>query len=144
MKYLLLTSLSLLLTSCSKTENRWYDEELVQKGEIVFKTHCASCHGEKAQGLYKDWQEPLADGNYPPPPLNGTAHAWHHPISILSQYVYFGGEKYGGVMPGFKGKISQKEAVAAIAYFQSFWSDEMYNTWLRNDGLDVKINFNKN
>jgi len=118
---------------------RWYSNELVQKGEIIFRSNCATCHGDQAQGLYKDWQETLPDGNLPPPPLNGSAHAWHHPISVLAHYIYNGGKKYGGVMPGFKGKISQTEAASTIAYFQSFWSDELYQIWLDNGGMDVEL-----
>lgn len=122
---------------------RWYSPKLVQEGETIFINSCASCHGQKAQGIHSDWREPLADGNYPAPPLNGSAHAWHHPISVLAQYVYNGGKKYGGVMPAFKGQLSQQEIVSTIAYFQSYWNDELYQKWLDNDGLDVKLNFNQ-
>ena len=123
----------------SEPTPRWYSASLAKSGERVFKDNCASCHGDKAQGIYSDWQETLPDGNYPPPPLNGTAHAWHHSISVLAQYIYNGGEKYKGVMPGFKGKLSHQEAASCIAYFQSFWSDNLYKKWLANGGMDVDL-----
>jgi len=118
---------------------RWYSGELIKTGKVIFKNNCASCHGDKAQGLHKDWKTPLEDGNYPPPPLNGTAHAWHHPISVLAHYIYNGGKKYGGVMPGFNGKISQTEAASAIAYIQSYWDDKLYQAWLDRGGMDVDL-----
>ena len=51
------------------------NEEL---GGKIFNNNCAVCHGQNASGPKGDWREKLADGSYPPPPLNGTAHTWHH------------------------------------------------------------------
>lgn len=143
MKFVSVVVFFIFSLSSVQAGERWYNKELVSLGEKTFRTHCSSCHGVQAQGLHKNWQEPLEDGNYPPPPLNGTAHAWHHPISVLAQYIFNGGKKYGGVMPGFKGILSQKDAVSTIAYFQNFWNDDLYMKWLENNGLDVRVNFNK-
>ena len=35
----------------------------------------------------------------------------------------------GGVMPGYGETLSRGEAHATIAYFQSFWSDDIYARW---------------
>lgn len=142
MKYLLLTSLLLFFAGCSadqtaKVEHseRWYTSEDVKVGQKVFLQNCAVCHGNQAQGLVADWKQTLADGSYPAPPLNGTAHAWHHPLKILLRTTQNGGVPLGGKMPGFKDKLSQSEQLAAIAYFQSFWPDKVYQAWLELDGL---------
>jgi hypothetical protein len=42
-----------------------------------------------------------------------------------------GGASYGGKMPSFKDRLSNKEIEAAIAYFQSFWLDKSYNLWIK-------------
>ena len=66
---------------------RWYSVEQIQTGSRVFQDECAQCHGAQAQGITADWRERLDDGSFPPPPLNGSAHAWHHPLSVLLQLI---------------------------------------------------------
>jgi mono/diheme cytochrome c family protein len=135
-----------LLVACERTEvfevtendaetGRWYSSELLGQGQQVFSQNCASCHGEQAQGLEANWRQRLADGSLPPPPLNGTAHAWHHPLSVLVQVISDGGIALGGKMPAFDEILSEEQKRAAIAYFQSFWSDEIYQQWLQMGGV---------
>lgn len=109
-------------------EGRWYTLSQVNLGKHVFNKNCARCHGEKAEKTI-NWKERLPDGSVPPPPLNGTAHAWHHPLNMLLQTIESGGKPFGGKMPPFKNKLTQEEKMAAIAYFQSFWSKEIYDGW---------------
>lgn len=124
------TSLSLLFltTTAYSGPDRWYSASQVGQGEQLFIQNCASCHGNKAEAT-SNWQKTLPNGKYPPPPLNGTAHAWHHPKKILERQVLQGGEKLGGWMPAFKGKLTDTEVDAVIAYFQSKWNDEIYMEW---------------
>lgn len=143
MKALLIIPLLLLLSGCSDGQKlnsdlsqRWYSNADIQTGQKIFANDCAVCHGDKAQGLTKDWKQTLADGTYSAPPLNGSAHAWHHPMKILLRTTQNGGVPLGGTMPGFKNKLSQSEQLAAIAYFQNFWSDEIYQIWLERGGLE--------
>ncbi len=113
---------------------RWYSDEQLQLGKQVFAQNCASCHGINAQGTF-NWKKPGADGSFPPPPLNGSAHSWHHPLKLLMRTIDQGGVPLGGKMPGFKDKLSKEEKLAAIAYFQSKWSDKIYNAWVKRGGL---------
>ncbi len=113
-------------------DGRRYTPEHVDLGRSLFSTHCANCHGASAEGT-ADWRKADANGNYPPPPLNGTAHAWHHPMPILEQTIAVGGDPFGGVMPGFAEMLSEDEARAVIAYFQSFWPDDIYARWQEID-----------
>ena len=135
----LLSSLLLLGSDAesaeSKLEGRWYTEAQLQSGQKIFLDNCAVCHGKQAQGLTPDWRKRQADGSFPPPPLNGTAHAWHHPLSLLRTTIREGGIRLGGTMQGFKGKLSNDEQLAAIAYFQSFWADEIYAQWAQRGGV---------
>jgi len=115
-----------------ETTDRWYTEPQVEQGQILFVSHCAACHGQRAEGT-TEWRKTDADGNYPPPPLNGTAHAWHHPRSQLAQTIASGGVSIGGVMPGFAETLTAEEIQATIAYFQHFWSDSIYARWQEID-----------
>lgn len=108
---------------------RWYTAEQAEQGHALFQMHCASCHGDQAQGLADDWRKADAQGNYPPPPLNGSAHAWHHPLAVLETTIKEGGIPLGGVMPGFADRLSDHEMRLTIAYFQSHWSGEIYARW---------------
>jgi len=107
---------------------RWYTEKQVQRGNAVFQTNCASCHKPDASGT-KDWQTPLENGKYPPPPLNGEAHAWHHSLQILRRAVNKGGIPLGGWMPAFEDKLSKQDVDDVLAWVQSNWSDEIYKLW---------------
>ncbi len=115
---------------------RWYSTQQVQDGRDVFGVQCAQCHGAEAQGVTVDWRQRFEDGSFPPPPLNGTAHAWHHPLTVLLQVINQGGVPLGGQMPAFADRLSDKDKLAAIAYFQSFWDDEVYLNWERMGGTD--------
>lgn len=125
--------IALLLLSVSHhasaaEHQRWYSERQVSEGEQLFLQNCASCHGRNAEST-PDWKQTDANGNYPPPPLNGTAHAWHHDLDLLRKTVREGGAKLGGQMPGFADRLSTAEIDSVIAYFQSKWPDELYERW---------------
>ncbi|MFK5882685.1 MAG: cytochrome c [Sulfurospirillum sp.] len=108
--------------------SRWYTQAQVIKGKKLFAANCASCHGLKAEKTV-NWRKKLPDGSYPPPALNGTAHAWHHSFAQLMAQINDGGEKYGGKMPAFRGALNDDEKKDIISYFQSFWNDKTYNSW---------------
>ena len=110
---------------------RWYTAEQVKNGSTIFFQNCAVCHGAKAQGLSADYRIPLADGSYPPPPLNGSAHAWHHPLNVLLDVIENGNAQRGGKMPSFKDRLSKEQRLEVIAYFQDFWGDNIYGNWAR-------------
>ena len=126
------------IASCTtedKVGGRWYSQAQVDAGGKVFAENCASCHGKSAQGKVANWKKPDADGNYPPPPLNGSAHAWHHPLSQLKRTVRQGGVPLGGQMPGFGDRLSEKEIESVLAWVQSHWPDEVYAAWVQRGGL---------
>ena len=138
--------LSFMLVACEPTvefnpnqidadTGRWYSESMRNQGQLVFSQNCASCHGDNAEGLAEDWRQRLADGSLPPPPLNGTAHAWHHPLPVLLQVIDEGGVAFGGKMPPFARLLTDEQKRSAVAYFQSFWSDEIYQQWLQMGGV---------
>ena len=40
-----------------------------------------------------------------------------------------GGAEYGGVMPGFGAVLDESQRHAIVAWFQSLWTDEIYEKW---------------
>lgn len=113
-------------------ETRWYTQEQVAAGALLYRDNCATCHKKNAEGT-PEWKTRDANGKLPPPPLNGTAHTWHHPLDVLRTVVRRGGVPLGGSMPGFAEKLDQQQIDAILAWVQSHWSDEIYAIWRERD-----------
>ncbi|HKL19780.1 MAG TPA: cytochrome c [Halalkalibaculum sp.] len=112
------------------TEGRWFTKKQFELGKIVFSENCARCHGEYGQSIVENWKRPNPDGSFPPPPLNGSAHTWHHPFEVLMRTINDGGAPVGGTMPAFGDSLSNEEKIAVIAYFQSLWDNKTYERWV--------------
>ena len=108
------------------------DAGQLARGAKIYKANCAVCHGGRAQGTM-NWQKPGLDGKYPPPPIDGSAHAWHHPTAVLKDVIANGTQRIGGNMPPWRDKISEADIEAVIVYFQSLWPDEIYHAWADMD-----------
>lgn len=119
----------LLATETEAKHDRWYRDEQVDQGRILFQKHCAQCHGARGESM-ENWHRLGADGFLPPPPLNGQGHSWHHKLPLLRRIIRRGGD-YGGRMPAFGHKLSSQEIDAVIAGFQSLWPDPVYQRWER-------------
>ncbi|HUV23304.1 MAG TPA: cytochrome c [Gammaproteobacteria bacterium] len=120
--------LLMLVSMAASGGERWYDSEMVMTGTQLFQRNCAACHGANAEGT-REWKKTDATGHYPPPPLDGSAHAWHHSIPQLARSIKEGGIELGGVMPGFGDQLDSQQILALIAYFQSKWPEDIYQTW---------------
>lgn len=107
---------------------RQEDPQQLALGAKVYQTHCAACHGDNAQGA-PDWRRKDADGFYPPPPLNGSGHEWHHSTAKLREIIKHGSLPGQGRMPAWEGTLSDAEIDAVIAWFQSLWPDQVYAAW---------------
>ncbi len=116
----------------AKPVERNMDFGEIARGGQIFEKNCAVCHGTRAQGAI-NWRFRGPDGKFPAPPLNGTGHAWHHPLVAL-QYVINNGSPGGqGNMPAWKGKLSNRDISEVIAWLQSKWPDQVYQVWAKND-----------
>ncbi len=113
---------------------RWYSQDQVERGNPLYQSHCAVCHKPDASGT-KEWNKLDANGKLPPPPLNGSAHTWHHPLSILRRTVIYGGIPLGGTMPAFGDKLTPQQIYDILAWVQSHWSDEIYKIWNQRNSM---------
>ncbi len=122
---------SAMATDTAVKAERWYTQEMVNQGKPLYQENCAQCHGGFGQGN-PDWRKPTADGRYLPPPLNGTGHAWHHPLDQLRGVIKHGrGPDVPSDMPAWKDKMTDQEIDSVIAWFQSRWPDKIYQAWSR-------------
>ncbi len=112
---------------------RFNDPTTLDTGKTLFQQYCSVCHGQNAEGNGKNWRLTDDNGNYPPPPLNGTAHAWHHSVDALAHTIRNGTMAVGGTMPPWREVLSDDDIFAITMWITSLWPDEIYNAWkLRN------------
>ena len=83
---LILTLLFMLPVTAGAELVRWSTDDQIARGKGLFESNCASCHGMMGEST-ENWRETNDQGKYPPPPLNGTAHTWHHAMGVLRRTV---------------------------------------------------------
>lgn len=137
MRTFLLILAGISLVACSEPApptgpGRNADPARITRGAELFRQHCAVCHGAGAQGG-AEWRTRNPDGTFPPPPLNGTGHAWHHPWTALKRTIREGTAALGGNMPAWQETLSEEQIEDVILWFQSLWSDEVYAAWWEID-----------
>lgn len=108
---------------------RQYDKNVLARGERLYQTNCASCHGFNGEAK-PDWRVRGADDKMPPPPLDDSGHAWHHPRAWLKQMVSLGSPAGQGNMPAWDGKLSEQEIDEVVTYVTSLWSDAVHLIWV--------------
>lgn len=106
------------------------DRAQIARGRIVYEKNCQSCHGVEGKGKSADWRIRRPNGMYQPPPLDDSAHAWHHPTADLRQMIKQGSMPGVGDMPPWEGVLTEAEIDDVIVYIKSLWSTEMYGYWL--------------
>lgn len=101
----------------------------LNRGQQLFQEHCAQCHGPDGQG-HPDWQTP---GVVAAPPLNGTGNDWKRTHAELMASIKKGVAKNGEmVMPAWKGRLTDADINAIIAWFQTvLWPPDVYAQWRR-------------
>ncbi len=106
------------------------DGRQVGRGEIVYRTHCAVCHGANLEGQ-PNWQVRKPDGRLPAPPHDASGHTWHHPDEHLFALTKQGvapplaPQGYESDMPGFAASLSDDEIWDVLAYIKSRWPPEI-------------------
>lgn len=121
-----------LAPGAASTRDRGLDPSVVARGEQLYGQYCAGCHGKRGEGA-PNWHQPGPDGKYPPPPLDGSAHAWHHSRAALKRTIQEGTAKIGGSMPAWKDKLSDADIDAVIDWMIASWPDDIYVAWRKLD-----------
>ncbi len=102
---------------------------MIARGKIVYENNCTSCHQVNLVGT-ENWKGLDEDGHRKAPPLNGSAHTWHHDDATLHNIIKYGLTKlvknYEGKMLGFEGNLNDKDIDSVLSYMKSFWPDDMY------------------
>ncbi len=111
--------------------------ERIALGARLYQKNCAICHGAQAEGA-PNWRQRDIQGHFPPPPLNGTGHAWHHPRVMLQQVIRNGSMDGSGRMPAWRNRLDEDEIAAIIDWFQSRWPDEVYAAWAEIDARSAQ------
>ena len=136
MKYNLFVPVCLMilvgvLAACDKAEGDLRkDPKRVALGQQLFKIHCVKCHGNQGQGD-PNWRKKDSQGHWPPPPLNGSGHSWHHSVTWLRAMIRDGSPVGQGNMPAWKNQLKGEEITALVAYIQSLWPEKIYQHWLK-------------
>ncbi len=126
--YLLISGF--MLTACSRSSlplDMRNDKSKVLAGGKLYAKNCAACHGIQGQGNAQ-WRIKLANGNFPPPPLNGTGHTWHHTQQWLVAFVQNGSPR--GTMPAWKKKLTSEQIQSILAWAQAKWPEQVYKRWI--------------
>lgn len=145
--YGLITLASLVLSACGEQQSeqintgaesqlsvnktipvRNQDFAQIMRGARLFQDNCAQCHGKLGQGA-PNWRQRDVDGKFPPPPLNGTGHTWHHPTTALVMTIKHGTIRLGGNMPPWKDTLDDAQIMDILAWIQAQWPDEIYAAW---------------
>ena len=92
---------------------------LAAQGAKVFGQNCASCHQATGQGQPGVFP-PLAGNTY----VTGDSTKVIHTVLYgLMGSVKVNGTTYNGVMPAWKGQLSNADIAAAITYIRSTWGN---------------------
>ena len=118
------------------------DSDAVRLGEVLYRDHCAACHGADLEGETPDWQVRDEDGYLPGPPHDETGHTWHHPDQLLFNITKYGIAKaanlpdYPTRMPAFEGVLDDEEIIAIMSFIKSRWPERIRQ---RHDELNRRF-----
>ncbi len=109
----------------------WFKPDLVGKkldeaalrGKALYQEKCQSCHGVEGVGESYSVQSLQEKGYVMAPPLDDSAHAWHHTDEALVKIILEGGSRPSRMPAWGKQGLTEKEAKELVAYIKSLWSE---------------------
>lgn len=119
------TLIALTVGGCERAGAHASDAAKVARGEVVYRQHCAACHGANLEGQ-PNWRERLPSGRLPAPPHDASGHTWHHADRVLFDLTKRGMQPhappgYESDMPAFGNVLSDADIWAVLAYIKSRW-----------------------
>lgn len=88
-------------------------------GAVVYLANCSSCHQTNGQGV---------PGAFPP--LAGNPTVTGNPVAVitivktgLDGRLVLNGSAYSGIMPRWKGVLSDEQIASVITYIRSSWKN---------------------
>lgn len=104
------------------------DPREVEAGRVVYRQHCASCHGIRGEGE-PNWEELNARGELPSPPHDAEGHTWKHSDAMLYRMVSEGWRDPFNktdrlTMPPFRDVLSPEQIRDVITYLKTLWTPE--------------------
>ena len=133
-----------LLTGCDATRSSAYpggpdgtpvssaespaQADLLAWGAALYAANCQGCHGDAHTGA----------GRLPHVPSHGPdGHTWHHSDRNLTEIILDGSGEMGEMMrrmqgvpedaprmPAWRGKVSEEDVAAILAYIKAGWTPE--------------------
>lgn len=102
---------------------------VVARGEQIYKTNCASCHGDQLEGQ-PNWRQRDEDGYLPAPPHDASGHTWHHADDLLFEITKYGpgvvisNTEYQSRMPAYANILSDEDIVAVLSFIKNTWPEQ--------------------
>jgi len=103
-------------TKSEKTEK--VSPAIIAKGRGLYNANCAKCHGIKGIGVRDE------SGNLLAPPLDESAHAWHHTDEALIEIILNGSPRNPKMIP-WRAMFARDDVVAIVEYIKSLWSERI-------------------
>ena len=116
------------MQDAATSTGRHYEKHVLARGERIFQTHCAVCHGHNGESR-PNWQVRGSDGMLPPPPLDDNGRAWQRTRPWLKQKIHDGSAPGQGNMPPWGNKLTAEEIDDVVTWVTSLWSDAVYLQW---------------
>lgn len=102
-------SMPLLLARPQQDPATALQARVLERGRTLYEAACAECHGLDGKGY--------AQSLVLAPPLDGSAHSWHHPDSQILGLLRFGGTTMPAVAAGW----SDEDVEAVLTFVKSRW-----------------------
>ena len=119
---------ALLLAACAKNTNGETTNDAgasaaannpasASDGAVIYDANCSSCHQPDGRGMAGAF-----------PPLAGNPVVTGNPTAVIAIVkngldggVEVNGQPYSGIMPRWKGVLTDEQIAAAISYIRSSW-----------------------
>ncbi len=93
----------------------------IARGEALYRDTCQACHGVRAVGERPDDMYARDEFGFVAPPLDNSAHGWHHSDSDLVATILNGSPR-NERMRGWKDEMTEAQARDIVAYIKSLWN----------------------